>query len=363
MSASGNPASSEKPIVLTCAQPSGNLHLGNYLGAIKNWVAMQDTYECFFGIVDLHAITVPYTPAELRANSLDCLAQYLSCGLDADRCHLFLQSHVTGHTELAWVLACLCPLGKLERMTQFKDKAAKRRALAEAVSGDVVENPDDDASSGGFVGSGLLFYPVLMAADILLYNADRVPVGEDQKQHLELTRDLAIKFNQTYSDTFKVPDIDIPKTGARVMSLAEPTMKMSKSDPNPNGCLYLVDDEKTLRKKVMSAVTDSGGEILAKPDKPGVSNLLGLQSALSGKTVAELETDYAGMTQYALFKEAVADTVVAALAPIRERYLEIREDKSTLQAVLKAGAEAAQKRAYKTLAKVYRKAGFVDRPR
>lgn len=344
----------ERPVILTCAQPSGKLHLGNYLGAVKNWVAFQDGYECYFGIVDLHAITVPYKPADLRANSLDCLAQYLACGLDPERSHLFLQSHVIGHTELAWLLGCLCPLGKLERMTQFKDKSAKRRA----------ENTEsaEDGSGGGFIGSGLLFYPVLMAADILLYNADRVPVGEDQKQHLELTRDLAVKFNLTYSDTFKVPEIDIPATGARVMSLAEPTMKMSKSDPNPHGCLYLVDDEKALRKKVMSAVTDSGSEVRADPEKPGVTNLLNLQSSLSGRSVSELEAEYAD-ANYATFKAAVADTVVATLTPIRERYLALREDKKRLNEVLKSGADAAQKRAYKTLGKVYRKAGLVERPR
>ncbi len=341
--ADANPPSAARPVILTCAQPSGQLHLGNFLGAIRNWVALQDAAECYFGIVDLHAITVPYRPADLRANSLDCLAQYLACGLDPAKAHLFLQSHVIGHTELAWVLACLCPLGKLERMTQFKDKAG-------------------DGSDGRFIGAGLLTYPVLMAADILLYNADRVPVGDDQRQHLELTRDLAVKFNQTYSETFRVPEVDIPATGARLMSLADPTRKMSKSDPNPHGCLYLVDDEKTLRKKVMSAVTDSGSGVRAAPDKPGISNLLNLLAALTQETVPALEERFAAAS-YADLKGAVADAVVATLAPIRERYLVFREDKAQLLAILKAGADAAQNRANRTLAKVYRKAGFVERPR
>jgi tryptophanyl-tRNA synthetase len=199
----------QKKVILTCAQPSGHLHLGNYYGAIRNWAGMIDEFECFFGIVDQHAITVPYVPAELRQATYRNLALYIACGLDPDKCHLFCQSHIIGHTELAWVLGCLCPLGQLERMTQFKDKTQRE--------------------DSGFIGSGLLNYPVLMAADILIYNADRVPVGEDQKQHVELCRDLAIKFNNTYSETFRVPEVYIPKTGARVKSLQDPLKKMSKS--------------------------------------------------------------------------------------------------------------------------------------
>lgn len=335
-----------KPIVLSCAQATGKLHLGNYLGAVRNWVAMQADYECYYGIVDLHAITVPYVPAELRKFSTDCVAQYIACGLDPDRSHLFLQSHVSGHTDLAWVLGCLTPLGKLERMTQFKDKSAKAT----------------EAHSEGFVGAGLLYYPILMAADILLYNADRVPVGEDQKQHLELTRDIAIKFNVTYSDTFNVPEIDIPDSGARVMSLQSPDRKMSKSDENQNGTLYLMDEPKVIRKKIMSAVTDSGSEIRAAADKPGITNLLNILSALTAKPVSVLEADFAQAT-YADFKEAVAEATVHVLTPIRERYFEIAGDKAYLSAVMKAGAEAAQRRANRTLSKVWRKAGFVERPR
>lgn len=339
--------STEKPVILTCAQPTGKLHLGNYLGAIRNWVSYQDNYECYFGIVDLHAITLPYTPAALRQASLDCVAQYVACGLDPDRCHLFLQSHIIGHTELAWVLGCLTPIGRLERMTQFKDKSRKQ----------------EDAGTAGFIGSGLLTYPVLMAADILIYDADRVPVGEDQKQHLELTRDLATKFNETYSPTFKVPEVDIPKAGARIMSLQNPAAKMSKSDPAPGGVLYLLDEPDTIRKKIGSAVTDSDRRIRYDKENSGIPNLLTILSAASGTPIPELEAAYADADGYADFKNAVADAVISMLAPVQERYREIAQDKTLLTAILKAGADAAQKRAYKTLSKVYRKAGFVERPR
>lgn len=326
--------------VLTCAQPTGNLHLGNYFGAIRNWEGMINESECFFGIVDQHAITVPYVPAELRQATYRTVAMYVACGLDPEKCHLFVQSHVTGHTELAWILGCLCPIGQLERMTQFKDKSCRETT--------------------GFVGSGLLFYPVLMAADILLYNADRVPVGEDQKQHVELCRDLAIKFNSTYSDTFKVPDVFIPKTGARIKSLQDPQKKMSKSDPNQSGCLYLLDPPNIVRKKIRSSVTDSGSEVRASDEKPGITNLLNIFSAATGKPISEIETEFAG-SQYGPFKDAVADAVIAMLEPIQKRYAAIAEDKGSLDSILKAGAEAAQKRAFKMLSKVYRKAGFVPR--
>ncbi len=336
----------EKPVVLTCAQATGQLHLGNYLGAVRNWVRYLDDYECFFGIVDLHAITVPYVPAELRKASLECAAQYIACGLDPAKCHLFLQSHVTGHTELAWVLGCITPLGKLERMTQFKDKSRKQ----------------EDAAS--FIGSGLLYYPVLMAADILLYNADRVPVGEDQKQHVELTRDIASKFNETYSDTFKLPAVDIPKTGARVMNLQDPAKKMSKSDPTQTGTIFLKDSPELIRKKIGSAVTDSDPDrrIVSAKENSGIPNLLDILSACSDKSVEALEQGFAGAS-YADFKSAVADAVVTTLAPVQERYQALVEDKAALNAALKDGADAAQRRAYKTLGKVYRKCGFVERPR
>lgn len=330
----------EKKVVLTCAQPSGQLHLGNYFGAIRNWAGMVDTHECFFGIVDYHAITVPYVPAELRQASYRNLALYIACGLDPQKCHIFSQSHVIGHTELAWVLGCLCPIGQLERMTQYKDKSQRE--------------------GSGFVGSGLLNYPVLMAADILLYNADVVPVGEDQKQHVELCRDLAIKFNNTYSETFRVPDVYIPKTGARIKSLQDPEKKMSKSDANQSGCVYLLDEPNVIRKKIRSAVTDSGSEVRAAEDKPGISNLLSIMSATTGNSIEELETQFEG-SQYGAFKAAVADAVVEALEPIQKVYAEVSKDKAYLDSVFKDGATAAQRRANKILSKVFRKAGFVPR--
>jgi tryptophanyl-tRNA synthetase len=330
-----------RKVILTCAQPSGQLHLGNYFGAIRNWAAMIDEYECFFGIVDQHAITVPYVPAELRQATYRNLALYIACGLDPDKCHLFCQSHVIGHTELAWILGCLCPVGQLERMTQYKDKTQRQEG-------------------GGFIGAGLLNYPVLMAADILIYNADRVPVGEDQKQHVELCRDLAIKFNNTYSETFRVPEVYIPKAGARVKSLQDPGKKMSKSDPNQSGCVYLLDSPDGVRKKIRSAVTDSGSEVRAAEDKPGITNLLNILAAATGRPIAGLEAEFSG-SQYGPFKDAVADAVIAALEPIQQKYGEIHEDRAYLDSVFKAGAEVAQKRAYRMLSKVYRKAGFVPR--
>jgi tryptophanyl-tRNA synthetase len=329
-----------KPVVLTCAQPTGRLHLGNYLGAVLNWGRMQDDHECYFGIVDQHAITVPYVPAQLRENTYSCLAQYVASGLDPARSRLFVQSHVIGHTELAWILGCLCPLGQLERMTQFKDKSRKQES----------------------VDAGLLFYPVLMAADILLYNAALVPVGDDQKQHLELARDLAEKFNHRYSETFKVPEPFISKVGSRIMSLQDPTAKMSKSDPNHAATVFITDRPEDIRKKIMSAVTDSSAEVRAGADKPGVSNLLSIMSACTGRSVATLEAEFAGKG-YGDFKQAVADAVVAMLDPVRLRYDELIKDRGELDRILKAGAEQAQATAFRTLSKVNRKVGFVERPR
>lgn len=329
-----------KPVVLTCAQPTGRLHLGNYLGAVLNWGAMQDDHECYFGIVDQHAITVPAVPADLRNNTYLCLAQYMACGLDPAKSRLFVQSHVIGHTELAWVLGCICPLGQLERMTQFKDKSSRQES----------------------VGAGLLTYPVLMAADILLYNASKVPVGEDQKQHLELTRDLAQKFNRTYSETFIIPEPFIAQTGARIMSLQNPTSKMSKSDPHAGATVFITDTPDEIRQKIGSAVTDSGSEVRATADKPGVTNLLQILSACTGKTVPVLEESFAGKG-YGDFKRTVTDAIVATLSPVRERFALYSTDRTELDRVLKLGAEGAQKTAYKTLSKVYRKVGFVERPR
>lgn len=330
------------PTVLTCAQPTGQLHLGNYLGAVKQWVELLDGHQCFFGIVDLHAITLPYKPADLRKSCYECAAQYIAAGLDPERCSIFLQSQVSGHTELAWVLGCLTPIGELQRMTQFKDKSTK--------------------DNGGFIGAGLLYYPVLMAADILLYNADLVPVGQDQKQHLELCRNLAERFNHTYSDTFTIPAPYIPPTGARIMSLQHPERKMSKSDSNQSGTLYLLDEPKVLRKKIMSAVTDSDSLIQAREDKPGVSNLLNILSALSGRSVADWETQLAGQN-YGQLKEEVYQVVEQAFAPIRQRYQSLISNQDHLDEVLQSGAHKAQKLAYKTLSKVYRKAGFPQKKR
>lgn len=355
--------SDSKPVILTCAQPTGELTLGNYLGAIKNWATMLDDYACYFGIVDQHAITVKYVPADLRKNTLSCLAQYIACGLDPERSHMFVQSHVIGHTELAWVLSCLTPIGDLQRMTQFKEKAAKlgfKVADEEGEGG--VKFAHEGARAQASVNSGLLMYPVLMAADILLYNADAVPVGNDQRQHLELCRDLAQRFNHRYSETFTVPEPFIPESGARIMSLQDPERKMSKSDDNHNATLFILDDPKVLRKKIMSAVTDSGSEIRAAGDKPGVSNLLQIFSAVSGRPIPELEEAFAGKG-YGDLKSEVADAVIAALEPVQARYRDLIDDKAYLESVLKSGADAAQKRAYRMLSKVYRKAGFVERPR
>lgn len=329
----------EKPLILTGAKPSGEMTLGNYLGAIKNWVAMQSDYNCFFPVVDMHAITVRYVPAELRRRTQAFVGQYIACGLDPATAHIFVQSHVTGHAELSWVLSCLCPVGDLQRMTQFKDKSAK---------------------PGASINSGLLFYPVLMAADILLYNADLVPVGEDQKQHLELARNLAQRFNSTYSETFKIPEPYIPKTGSRIMSLQNPEQKMSKTDENANDYILLLDPPDTIRKKILSAVTDSGSEVRAAADKPGITNLLNILSGVTDRPVADLENEYSS-AGYGDFKKAVADAVIAKLEPVQLRYKELMDNKEYLGDVLKSGAEHAQVRARKMLSKVYRKVGFLER--
>lgn len=353
--------SEEKPVVLTCAQPSGQLTLGNYIGAVLNWGKMLDNYDCYFGIVDMHAITVQYTPADLRKNTLSCVAQYIACGLDPERSHQFIQSHVMGHAELAWILSCICPIGELQRMTQFKEKAAKLGFdIGDQQEGLKFEHQGARAQAS--VNSGLLYYPILMAADILLYNADRVPVGEDQKQHLELCRDLAQKFNNRYSETFKIPEPFIGKTGARIMSLQDPTRKMSKSDENTSGTLYLLDEPSILKKKIMSAVTDSGSEVKSTPEKPGIKNLISIYSAITGNSTEMIENEFEGKG-YGDFKKALADVVIGKLEPIQIKYKELMTDKSYLNSVLKEGADAAQKRAHKVLSKVYRKAGYYERVR
>ena len=329
----------EKKKVLSCIQPSGMLTLGNYLGALKNWIKLQDDYDCMYSIMNMHAITVRQEPAELRKRSMEVLMQYMACGIDPEKSILFFQSHVPAHAELAWVLSCNTQMGELSRMTQFKDKSKKH-----------ADN----------INAGLFTYPVLMAADILLYQADLVPVGNDQLQHIELTRDVANRFNHYYGDTFTVPEPYIGKAGARVMSLQSPENKMSKSDPNPNGYVWILDPEDVIIKKFKRAVTDSGNEIRAGEDKPGVTNLLTIYSAVSGKTIEEAEKEFAGQG-YGTFKQAVGEAVAAELAPVRKRFEELSKDKAYVEETYKKGAETAAKIAYRTLNKVYKKVGFIAR--
>ncbi|HAX27675.1 MAG TPA: tryptophan--tRNA ligase [Alteromonas macleodii] len=334
---------SNKPVVLSGCQPSGQLTLGNYMGALKQWVSMQDDHDCLYMIVDLHAITVRQDPKQLAEACLDGLSLYLACGIDPQKSTLFLQSHVPEHAQLSWVLNCYAQMGELNRMTQFKDKSAKN------------ENN---------INVGLYSYPVLQAADILLYQADKVPVGEDQKQHLELTRDIATRVNNLYSDVFRLPDPYIPDFGARIMSLQEPEKKMSKSDNNPNNFIGLLEDPKKLAKKIKRAVTDSDEQanIYFNPtEKPGVSNLLTLLSLATGKSIKELEPEYTDK-MYGHLKGDVADAVVALLEPIQARYAEIRADRAYLDDVMSQGAEKASARAAETLAKVYKAVGFIPKP-
>lgn len=329
----------DKKTIFSGVQPSGALTIGNYLGAISNWVDVQDDYDGIFCVVDQHAITVPQVAKDLRKNTLEVLALYIACGLDPDKNTLFIQSHVSAHAELAWVLNTITSMGQLNRMTQYKEKSQRNEANLNA---------------------GLFTYPVLMAADILLYQTDSVPVGEDQKQHLELARDLAERFNSRYSPTFKVPDPMISKFGARIMSLQEPTKKMSKSDEDPNAFILLLDDDATIKKKIKRAVTDSLGIVKYSDDQPGVKNLLTIYSKFSGKTIEQLEKDYDGKG-YGDFKNDLAEVVADALRPIREKALELIEDKDQLEEIYTKGAEKAEKIARKTLSKVYRKTGFIER--
>tara|TARA_Y100001973_G_scaffold27411_1_gene41355 strand:+ start:1077 stop:2084 length:1008 start_codon:yes stop_codon:yes gene_type:complete len=334
---------SNKPVVLSGCQPSGQLTLGNYMGALKQWVSMQDDHDCLYMIVDLHAITVRQDPKQLAEACLDGLSLYLACGIDPQKSTLFLQSHVPEHAQLSWVLNCYAQMGELNRMTQFKDKSAKN------------ENN---------INVGLYSYPVLQAADILLYQADKVPVGEDQKQHLELTRDIATRVNNLYGDVFRLPDPYIPDFGARIMSLQEPEKKMSKSDNNPNNFIGLLEEPKKLAKKIKRAVTDSDEQanIYFNPtEKPGVSNLLTLLSLATGKSIKELEPEYTDK-MYGHLKGDVADAVVALLEPIQARYAEIRADRAYLDDVMRKGADKASARAAETLAKVYKAVGFIPKP-
>ncbi|MBQ0038309.1 MAG: tryptophan--tRNA ligase [Clostridiales bacterium] len=326
----------KKKRIFSGIQPSGELTLGSYMGAIRNWVDLQDDYECLYCIVDMHAITVRQDPATLRRRSVNQLAQYIACGLDPKKNIMFIQSHVPQHAELGWVLGCYTQFGELSRMTQFKAKSA--------------QHADN-------ITAGLFTYPVLMAADILLYQADLVPVGEDQKQHVELCRDIAQRFNGVYSDTFTLPEPFIPKMGARLMSLDDPTNKMSKS--MPDGCVNLMDSPEVIMKKFKRAVTDCEMAVkFDKENKAGISNLLTIYCAATGKTIAEAEAEFAGQG-YGVFKPAVGEAVVELLRPIREESQRIMADKAYLEGIYKEGAQHAQYLANKTLSKVYRKVGFV----
>ncbi|GBL03749.1 tryptophan--tRNA ligase [Glaciecola sp. KUL10] len=331
-----------KPVVLSGCQPSGQLTLGNYMGALRQWVDMQDNYDCYYMLVDLHAITVRQDPSALNQACLDGLALYLACGIDPEKSTIFMQSHVPEHAQLGWVLNCYAQMGELNRMTQFKDKSQKN------------ENN---------INVGLYSYPVLQAADILLYQANQVPVGDDQKQHLELTRDIATRFNNLYGDIFTLPEPFIPKTGARIMSLQEPNKKMSKSDDNPNNIIGLLEDPKKLTKKIKKAVTDSDEQARIYFDiaeKPGVSNLLSLLSLATGETVDSLVPKYEDK-MYGHLKGDVAEAVVGMLLPIQEEYKRIRQDTAYLNSVMKASATKASATASDTLDKVYKALGFVSR--
>lgn len=327
-----------KKRIFSGIQPSGNLTIGNYLGALKRFPELQDEYECIYCVVDLHTLTVRQDPVALRERSYALLALYMACGLDPEKTTLFLQSHVSGHAELAWILNCYTYMGELSRMTQFKDKSQKH-----------ADN----------INAGLFTYPVLMAADILLYQTDVVPIGQDQKQHLEIARDIAIRFNKLYGDTFVVPEAYIAKQGAKIMSLQEPDKKMSKSDTNVNNFVLLIEERDAIIKKFKRAVTDSGSEVRFDPDeKPGISNLLSIYAATRGITIDEAQAEFAG-SRYGDFKIAVGTAVADMLAPIQARYKEILADKSYLDRVLHANAERASAIAEATYRDVRRKVGFI----
>lgn len=331
----------EKKIMFSGIQPSGDLHLGNYLGAIMNWVELAEEFKCYYCIVDEHSITVRQDPAVLRRRTVSQLAQYIACGLSPDSNTLFIQSHVHEHAELAWILNCYTMFGELSRMTQFKDKSANN---AENING------------------GLFTYPTLMAADILLYQAHFVPVGEDQRQHVELTRDIAIRFNNLYGDTFVVPEAYIPKVGARIMSLSNPTSKMSKSDPQ--GCVFLMDSPGEIARKFKRAVTDSDAENCvryAPAEKPGVTNLMSIYSSVTGKSFQEIESEFEGLG-YGSFKPAVGEAVIEKLRPIREESERIIKDKAYLTGIYTEGARRAEAEARRTLHKVAKRIGFVEKP-
>ncbi len=325
-----------KKVLFSGMQATGNLTLGNYLGALKNWVTLSSEYECFYSVVDMHSITVRQDPSVLRKRARTLLTLYIAAGLDPKVNCLYYQSHVSGHAELSWILSCFTYMGELNRMTQFKDKSTKY---------------------GDNINAGLFTYPVLMAADILLYQADVVPVGVDQMQHLELTRDIAERFNNLYGDVFTIPEAYIGKVGAKIMSLQDPSKKMSKSDQNPNGSIYLMDDTDTIIRKCKKAVTDSEGTILYRAEQPGVKNLIDIYSSCTGKTPEDVVREFDGKG-YGDFKMAVGEAVVSVLKPLQEEAARLEKDKDYVDSIIKENAEKASYYAMKTLRKVQKKVGF-----
>ncbi len=330
-----------KKVLFSGMQATGNLTLGNYLGALKNWVTMSDEYECFYCVVDEHSITIRQDPAELRKRARALLTLYIAAGLDPEKNCIYYQSHVSGHAELAWILNCYTYMGELNRMTQFKDKSAKH-----------ADN----------INAGLFTYPVLMAADILLYQADVVPVGIDQMQHLEITRDIAQRFNSIYGDVFTIPEGYLGKVGAKIMSLQDPSKKMSKSDENPNASIYLMDDPDTIMRKFKRAVTDSEACVRYTDEQPGVKNLIDIYAACTGKLPTDIEREFSGKG-YGDFKEAVGESVVSVLKPVQDRVAQLSNDKAYIDQMIKKNAEKADYYATKTLRKVQHKIGFPDRIR
>lgn len=329
----------KKKVLFSAIKPSGDLTLGNYLGAIKSWVKIQDDYDSYFCVADLHAITVRQEPKDLRFRTLEILAIYIASGIDPEKCTLFIQSHVPAHCEAGWLLSCFTYMGELSRMTQFKDKSKKL---------------------GDSISAGLFNYPVLMAADILIYNSDLVPVGKDQQQHLELARDIAIRFNNLYSPTFTIPEGYTPESGAKIMDLQDPTKKMSKSEENPNGYILILDKPEVIRKKISRAVTDTVGIVKYCDEQPGIKNLINILSATTGKTPLEIEKSYEGKG-YAQFKEDVGEAIINELSPIQEKVNELLKNKDYLEEIYKKGAEKASYVASKTLRKMQKKIGFIPR--
>lgn len=330
----------DKKLIFSAIQPTGTFTLGNYIGAVRNWGPLQEQYNCIYCVADLHAITVKQEPAKLRQNTLEAYALLMACGLDPEKSILFIQSHAHTHNDLNWLLCCNTQFGELSRMTQFKDKSQK--------------HPDD-------INAGLFTYPSLMAADILAYNADLVPVGVDQKQHLELARNIAQRFNQRYGDYFKLPEPYITEVGAKIMSLQDPTKKMSKSDENPNACILILDDKDTIIRKFKRAVTDSEAEVAYREGKDGINNLMSIYSSVTGKDYAAIEAEFAGKG-YGDFKLAVGEAVADSLEPVRTEFDRLISDKAYLKDCYTKGAEKAMRISSRIVSKAYHKVGFVDRP-